>query len=138
MCFGYIDISAASAALTRRFKMQVQVRVKGLIGASRLRVFATNKLNAALSRFSDAVQDVSMRMNDINGPDRGGADKLCRVVLRFKNNSVVVVEELGANMMEVIDRVSDRLHHTVSKQLSYMVKIDRSGMRQNSLAVVSA
>ncbi len=118
--------------------MQVQVRVKGLIGASRLRVFATNKLNAALSRFSDAVQDVSMRMNDINGPDRGGADKLCRVVLRFKNNSVVVVEELGANMMEVIDRVSDRLHHTVSKQLSYMVKIDRSGMRQNSLAVVSA
>ncbi|MDP1611831.1 MAG: HPF/RaiA family ribosome-associated protein [Sulfuritalea sp.] len=118
--------------------MQVQVRVKGLIGASRLRAFATNKLNVALSRFSHAVQDVSIRMSDINGPDRGGADKLCRVVLSFKNDSVVVVEELGANMMEVIDRVSDRLHHTVSKQLSHMAKIDRAGMRRNSLAVASA
>jgi len=118
--------------------MQIQVRVKGLIGASRLRVFATNKLNAALSRFSHVVQEVSMRMSDINGPDLGGADKLCRVVLSFKNNSVVVVEELGANMMEVIDRVSDRLHYTVSKQLSHMAKIDRAGMRQNSLDVLSA
>ena len=115
--------------------MQVHVQVKGLTSASRLRVFAANKMNVALSRFSHAVQDVTMRMHDINGPDRGGVDKLCRVVLRFKNNSVVVVEDLGANMMEVIDRVSDRLHHTVSNQLSHMAKIDRAGMRQNSLAV---
>ncbi len=115
--------------------MQVQVKVNGLGSASRLRAFATNKLNLALSRFSHAVLDVVMRMQDINGPDRGGADKLCRVVLRFKNNSVVVVEELGANVVEVIDRVSDRLHHTVSKQLSHMAKVDRAGLRQNSLAV---
>jgi putative sigma-54 modulation protein len=118
--------------------MQVQVKVNGLTSASRLRDFAASKLNVALSRFSHAVQDVTMRMQDINGPDRGGVDKLCRVVLRFKNNSVVVVEELGANMMEVIDRVSDRLHHTVAKQMSHTVKVDRAGMRQNSLAVASA
>lgn len=74
-----------------------------------------------------------MRMHDINGPDRGGADKLCRVVLRLKDNSILVVEDLGANMMEVIDRVTDRLHHTVSKQLSRLVKIDRSGIRQGNL-----
>jgi ribosome-associated translation inhibitor RaiA len=78
-----------------------------------------------------------MRMQDINGPDRGGADKLCRVVLRLKNDSVVVIEDLGANMMEVIDRVSDRLHHTVSKHLSRMARIDRAGMRRNGLAVAT-
>jgi len=115
--------------------MQVQVKVNGLSSGSRLRAFAANKLNLDLSRFSHAVLDVVMRMQDINGPDRGGVDKLCRVVLRFKNNSVVVVEELGANVIEVIDRVSHRLQQTVAKQLSHMARIDRAGMRQNSLAI---
>lgn len=118
--------------------MQVQVKVNGLTHASQLRVFAAKKLNVALSRFSHNVQHVTMRMHDINGPDRGGIDKLCRVVLSFKNNSIVVVEELGANMREVIDRASNRLHHTVSKQLSHMTKIDRAGMRQNCMAATSA
>jgi ribosome-associated translation inhibitor RaiA len=114
--------------------MQVQVKVNGLGSASRLRAFASSKLNLALSRFSHAVLDVVLRMQDINGPARGGADKLCRVVLRFKNNSIVVVEELGANVLEVIDRASDRLQQTVSDRLSHMAKVDRAGMRQNSLA----
>ena len=113
--------------------MQMQIHVKGLVRASRLRVVAANKLNVTLARFYHAVQEVTMRMHDINGPDRGGADKLCRVVLRLKDNSILVVEDLGANMMEVIDRVTDRLHHTVSKQLSRLVKIDRSGIRQGNL-----
>jgi ribosome-associated translation inhibitor RaiA len=114
--------------------MQVQVQVKGLTSASRLRVFAANKLKAALSRFSHAVEGVTISMHDINGPERGGVDKLCRVVLRFKNSSIVVIEDLGSNIMEVIDRVADRLHHTVSKQLSRLVKVDRAGMRQISAA----
>jgi hypothetical protein len=114
-------------------KMEIQVQVKGLPGASRLRAFAANKLSVALLRFSPAIQDVSMRMRDINGPDRGGADKLCRVVLRLEDNSVLVVEELGINMTEVIDRVTDRLQHTVAKQLSRLVKVDRAGIRQGSL-----
>jgi hypothetical protein len=118
--------------------MQIQVRVKGLLRASRLRVFAANKLNVALSRVSHVVQEATMRMHDINGPDRGGVDKVCRVVLRFKDNSVMVVEELGVNMMEVIDRLTDRLHHRVAKQLSRLAKIDRAGMRQSSLAVATA
>ena len=88
--------------------MQMQIHVKGLVRASRLRVVAANKLNVTLARFS-------------------------RVVLRLKDNSILVVEDLGANMMEVIDRVTDRLHHTVSKQLSRLVKIDRSGIRQGNL-----
>jgi ribosome-associated translation inhibitor RaiA len=118
--------------------MQVQIQVKGLSGASRLRTFAESKLNIALVRFSHAVQEVTMRMHDINGPDRGGADKLCRVVLRLKDNSVLVIEDLGVNMMEVIDRVTDRLHHTVAKQLSRLVKVDRTGIRQGSLAAAMA
>ena len=66
-------------------------------------------------------------------PERGGADKLCRVVLRLKDNSVLVIEDLGVNMMEVIDRVADRLHHTVARQLSRLARVERAGIRQSSL-----
>lgn len=113
--------------------MQMHIHVKGLVRASRLRAIAANKLNVTLARFSHVVQEVTVRMHDINGPDRRGADKLCRVVLRLKDNSFVVIEDLGANMLEVIDRVTDRLHHTVSKQLSRLVKIDRASIRQGNL-----
>lgn len=114
--------------------MQIQVRVKKLVRASRLRVIATNKLNVTLAPFSHAIQEVTMHMHDINGPDRGGAGKLCRVVLRLKDNSILVIEDLGVNIIEVIDRVADRLHHTVAKQLARLVKVERTGIRQGNLA----
>jgi hypothetical protein len=115
--------------------MQVQVQVKGLSKAAGLRAFATCKLKATLSRYAHAVQDVTVRMSDINGPDRGGVDKLCRVVLRLSNSTVIVIEDIGVNMMEVIDRVASRVHHAVSKQLSHLNKVDRTGVRSHSLAV---
>ena len=110
--------------------MDIQIRVKGLPRAAKLRVFAAHKLQVALARFSHVVQGVSLRMNDINGPDRGGADKLCRVVLRLKDNTFLVIEELGANMMEVIDRATNRLHQNLSRQLAKLAKTDRNGLRQ--------
>ena len=112
--------------------MQVQIQVKGLSESAKLRRFASHKLTVALSRFSHVIEKASMHLDDINGPERGGVDKLCRVVLRMKNDSFVVIEELGSYIRETIDRVSDRLHHSVSRQLSHLVKIDRSGMRQNT------
>lgn len=118
--------------------MQIHVYVKGMVSASKLRTFASERLSNTLSRFSHIAQDVTIRMHDINGPDRGGVDKVCRVVLRLKGNSFVVVEELGVNMTEAINRVADRLHHSVSKQLSRLVKVDRSSIRQNSLTAEMA
>ena len=118
--------------------MQLQIQVKGLPGPSKLRRFASHKLNTALSRFAHAIQGATMRLGDINGPNRGGVDKLCRVVLRMKDNSVVIIEELGSDIAQAIDRVANRLHQSVSRQLSRLAKIDRSGMRQNTLLSAEA
>lgn len=117
--------------------MQVQVHVKGLVRAARLRAIAANKLNTTLARFSHVIQEATMCLQDINGPDRGGVDKLCRVVLRLKDNSVLVIEDLGANVMEVIERATDRLQRTVAQRLSRLVAVDRTGMRQANLAAAA-
>ena len=118
--------------------MRVQIQVIGLQGAAKLRRFAAQKLDVALACFPDGIEAASVRLRDINGADRGGVDKLCRVVLRLKDNSVLVIEDLGVNMMEVIDRVADRLHHTVARQLSRLARVERAGIRQSSLLAAAA
>lgn len=108
--------------------MQVHVQVKGLPGAARVRRYATDRLNMALARVAHVVHDASMRLDDINGPERGGVDKLCRVVLRLTDKSVLVVEELGSDIGRVINRVTDRLHENVSQHLARLAKYDRASL----------
>lgn len=118
--------------------MHIQIQVRGLPQSSRLRHYASRKLEVALDCFSHAIQEASMRLSDINGPDRGGVDKLCRVVLRMKDCSIVVVEELGADIAAAIDRAADRLYQSVSRQLSRGARIDRNGVRQGVTALAGA
>lgn len=104
--------------------MEVKVQTKGLSTAPFLRQHASQRMHAALARFDDSVRAVSVRLGDINGP-RGGADKLCRIVVRLKNSSQVVIEELGQDIFQVIDKVADRVHQSVSRQLGRVKQISR-------------
>lgn len=79
-----------------------------------------------------------MSLTDINGPERGGVDKLCRVVLRMKNNSFVIIEELGSDVAKSIDRVTERVQQSVGRQLSRLVRVDRHGIRQEAGALAGA
>lgn len=117
--------------------MQMKIQIKGLPGATKLRRVAAYKIDGALARYAHAIQEASVRLDDINGPDRGGVDKLCRVVLKMKDSSVLVIEELGADIAQVIERVAGRLHQSVARQMSRIVGIDRNGIRPSVVAVVS-
>ncbi|MDP1527544.1 MAG: hypothetical protein Q8M20_17195 [Rhodocyclaceae bacterium] len=110
--------------------MQIRIQVKGLPGASRLRRLALDKLSSVLAHFSQAIEEASILLDDINGPDRGGADKLCRVVLRMKDSTIVIVEELGADIAKTISRAVDRLHQNLSRQMSKLLTINRTGVIQ--------
>lgn len=113
--------------------MEVRIQVTGLRRAGQLRRFVARRIEAALARFGYVIEEASVRLYDINGPERGGVDKLCRVVLRFRDNSILVIEELGSEVSRVIDRAVDRLHQSVSRQISRRVNIDRQSIRQGNL-----
>ena len=98
--------------------MQMKIQIKGLPRASGLRRIATHKIDVALASYAHAIHEVSVHLGDINGPDRGGVDKLCRVVLKMKDNSFLVIEELGADVAQVIDRVADRLSQSMASKPS--------------------
>ncbi len=109
--------------------MQMKIQVKGLPGAARLRRIAAQKIDLALAHYADAIQEASVCLGDINGPDRGGVDKLCRVVLRMKDSSVLVIEELGSDVALVIERIAARLQHRMARQMSRMVDIEGHDIR---------
>ncbi len=117
--------------------MQMKIQIKGLPRASKLRRIAAHKIEVALARYSHAIEEANVHLDDINGPERGGVDKLCRVVLRLKDSSVVVIEELGSDIARVIQRVADRLHQSVARQLARLTSIDRNGVRPRLAASVA-
>lgn len=103
--------------------MEVQIKARGLPAAKNLRSHASYRIRTALGRFGHAVQSVTVRLSDVNGP-RGGADKLCRVVIQMKNRSLVM-EELGGDMRRVIDRVTERVQYNVARQMEKLAQVNR-------------
>lgn len=99
--------------------MQFQIQTRGLPRAADLRLYANIRLQAVLARFADAITAVTVRLGDINGPERGGVDKICRVVVEWKNHSALVIEELGSDIAVAIDRASGRLEHLLARQPGY-------------------
>lgn len=107
--------------------MQMRIQIRGLPRAAQLRRVVAQKIDGALACHAHAIEEASVRLDDINGPERGGVDKLCRVVLRLKDSSVLVIEELGADIVQVIERVAGRLRQGVARQLSRTIGFDRNG-----------
>ena len=102
--------------------MEIQIKTSGLPAAKKLRAHANDRIRATLGRFGHIVQLVSVRLSDINGP-RGGADKLCRIVIQMKTRTLVQ-EEPGFDMRGDIDRLADRVQHNVFPQLEQLVRLD--------------
>ncbi len=111
--------------------MEIDVQARGLLDAPFLRQHARQRMQAALGRFQYSVRTVSVHLGDINGP-RGGADKLCRIVVRLKNSTLVVIEELDADMFQVIDKVANRVHQSVSRQVGRIKRAARGLRRAGS------
>jgi putative sigma-54 modulation protein len=79
---------------------------------------AKARLTAALNQHAAHVTDASVLLRDVNGP-RGGVDKLCRIVVRFRNGlRPVMVERTGADAYAVISEIADRIKQNAGRLLA--------------------
>lgn len=74
------------------------------------------RLYFTLGRFSSRIVSVNMMLQDENGT-RGGLNKKCRVVVRLRGASDVVVEGCGEETLSVVDRTANRAGRVVSRAL---------------------
>lgn len=74
------------------------------------------RLGMRLGKFSRAIERVSVRIKDANGP-RGGVDKVCRIKVVLSGLPSVVVEEQNASLKAAMDRALQRTERTVRRSV---------------------
>jgi len=96
--------------------MWLEVTGSGVEVSVALRDYIRRRLEFALGRFVRRIDRVSVRVADVNGP-RGGVDKQCRVRVRLRGVSVVLVTEAHEELHAAIDRAAGRAGRTVARKL---------------------
>ncbi|MDP1692503.1 MAG: HPF/RaiA family ribosome-associated protein [Burkholderiaceae bacterium] len=96
--------------------MNVDIHSQGFPLTGALSDHAKRRLQFVLTRHSDRIQRVVVRLGDENGP-RGGVDKFCRIQVHLLDAPVAVIDDIGADLYAVIDRAVDRVGRVVVKHL---------------------
>jgi len=78
------------------------IRVLGTELDDEDRQYIRRKLGMKLGKFASAIERVSVRVEDVNGP-RGGVDHVCRVKVVLSGRPSVVVEKRDASQDAAID-----------------------------------
>ena len=97
--------------------MQLRIKGQNLLLAPAVIERIERRLRFALSRFTDRIHRVTVRLADINGP-RGGGDKQCRIVVRLRPGGEVVIEDTATDLETAIDRGADRVQRAVARALA--------------------
>lgn len=87
--------------------------------------FADNKISSqidrrvrlALSRFRAAIQNVTIRITDINGP-KGGVDMRCVVVVKLTPAGEIVVQGQGKDVFSAFNYCLPRVSRTITRSIA--------------------
>ena len=82
-----------------------------------IREHIEHRLASALDRVDRHIDQVRVRVSDINGP-RGGADKRCLVEVMPHARAKVILEEVAEDLYVAIDRAISRAKTVVHRRLA--------------------
>ena len=97
--------------------MKLLIKTSNFSLTDALRSHAERRLRFALTFCDPYIQQVVMRLSDINGP-RGGVDKCCQLQVVLIGLPDVVVKDIETDLYVAIDRAADRAGRTVRRQLA--------------------
>jgi len=96
--------------------MKLDIRGENVRLGTQLREHVERRLGFALGRFADQVDDVSVRLADLNG-DRGGLDKACRITVQLHPRGMVQTEEIDQIFEGAVNRGCERVARAVGRAL---------------------
>jgi putative sigma-54 modulation protein len=123
--------------------MKIEVRSSNLPISDALRAHVARRLDFAIRRFAARVEEVVVRLVDVNGP-KGGPDKRCRIIARLTPERSVVVEATDADAYMAVTQAAIRLDERVSRAITRRrprpLAVRRTGARRSRVraALVSA
>lgn len=106
--------------------MQTDIQARNFSLTDSLRDYSEKRLHSVLSCCSEHIQQVVVRLSDINGP-RGGEDKCCHIQVMLAGLPDVVIEDIETDLYIAIDRATDR----VGRILVRRIKRQQTMFKQN-------
>jgi hypothetical protein len=94
----------------------LHVRTFGARTHAGLSDYVRKKLGRKLGKFAHAIERVSVRFDDVNGP-RGGVDTVSRIKVVLSARPSVVIESQGVDAQHAFDQASQRTERTVRRSL---------------------
>ncbi|MDP2877193.1 MAG: HPF/RaiA family ribosome-associated protein [Holophaga sp.] len=96
--------------------MKLDIKGIGFSATEAIRDRVARRLGVALSRRTDQVLRVVVRLQDLNGP-KGGIDKHCRIEASLARRPGEVVEAISSDLYTAIDSACRRLGRAVHRSL---------------------
>ena len=118
--------------------MRIDIQGLGFALTAPLLDHTERRLRFALTRTSDRIKRVVVRLGDTNG-SRGGEDKFCRMQVFLHHAPPVIIEDVGTDLYAVIDRVAERIGRNVVKRIDRLhegVRVAKLNPRRSLLSNV--
>ena len=96
--------------------MKIDITMQQSCSDNKISRKVARRARLALSRFAPAIQTVTIRITDTNGP-KGGEDTRCIVSVKLASSGEVVVQGEGENILTVLSHCLSRAERTVSRSL---------------------
>lgn len=106
--------------------MEITVHALGFALTSAIREHAESRLRGGLRHFAETVQQVTARLDDVNG-DHGGEDKRCVIVAALRRRRQLVVEATHVSLYCAIDLAADKIRSAVRRALTRHISRERKG-----------
>ncbi|PLW70706.1 HPF/RaiA family ribosome-associated protein [Pseudohalioglobus lutimaris] len=97
--------------------MNIDIQARDFELTDALAQHVRRRLDFALSPRYEQIQQIQVRLGDVNGP-RGGKDKCCHLYIVLPRMQDVVVEDTEVDMYVAINRAIDRAGRSVSRRLA--------------------
>ena len=96
--------------------MTTQIRTGGVELTREDRAYIKRRIDAKVRKFAKAVDEVSVRLADVNGP-KGGVDKVCKAKVHVPGLPSVMVERRHQSARAAVDGTMDATERAVRKIL---------------------
>ncbi len=117
--------------------MQIKIQARSFSLTSALKSHIHRRLRFALTSGSNHIQQVMVRLSDINGP-RGGRDKCCQIQVVLEGMPSVVIEDTKSDLYAAISRATDRASRAVMRTLRRRQSRRRHGPVMDEMLICSS
>lgn len=94
--------------------MRIEIRSHAMNTPREVHDHIRRRIGFSLSRFSDRIGSVTLRLTDLNGP-KGGEDKHVRLILTVPGEERIVIEETDPNLLAAVDNAIGRSARTLAR-----------------------